>query len=243
VSGTWKAADIVAVHDETETARTIRMSFPEPIRFLPGQHVDIRLTAPDGYQAVRSYSVASASLPDTLEITVQELPDGEVSPYLVRMLAVGEKLEVRGPVGGWFVWRPEDTSPVQLIAGGSGVVPLMAMIRARAATNNPAPFRLLYSVASPESVYFRQELKSLEQSSDNLEVTYIYTRSAPDGQPVGRLEARTLEANLLGREADPSIYICGATGFVETVSRWLVDFGYSPDRIKTERYGGLGGAS
>jgi ferredoxin-NADP reductase len=117
------------------------------------------------------------------------------------------------------------------------------MIRARAAANNPAPFRLLYSVASPESVYFRQELNSFEQSSDNVEVTYIYTRSAPDGQPVGRLDARTLEAKVIGREADPSIYICGATGFVETVSRWLVDFGYSSDRIKTERYGGVGGAS
>lgn len=242
MTSVWNAADIVAAHYETDTARTIRMSFPSPVRFLPGQHVDIRLTAPDGYQAVRSYSVAAAAAPDTLEITVEELADGEVSPYLVRNLAVGEKLEVRGPVGGWFVWRPEDASDVQLIAGGSGVVPLMAMIRARAAANSPARFKLLYSVAGPESVYFRQELQSLERSSNALEVTYIYTRKAPPGQPVGRLQATTLQANVIGRESDPLIYICGATVFVETVSRWLVDFGYSASRIKTERYGGMGGA-
>jgi ferredoxin-NADP reductase len=241
VSSAWNTADVAAVHEETATARTIRLSFSVPVRFLPGQHVDIRLTAPDGYQAVRSYSVAAAAAPDTLDITVEELPDGEVSPYLVRKLAVGDQLEVRGPVGGWFVWRPEDSSPVQLIAGGSGVVPLMAMVRAHAEIRHPAPFRLLYSVRDPESVYFRQELAALGESSGTVDVTYVYTRRAPEGRPVGRLDARTLEASVIGRESDPAFYLCGATGFVETVSGWLVDSGYSPDRIKTERYGGMGG--
>ncbi|WP_422934850.1 ferredoxin reductase [Sinomonas sp. P47F7] len=243
MSGAWTVADVVAVHDETATARTIRLHLPGPVHFLPGQHIDIRLTAPDGYQAVRSYSVAAAAPPEGLEITVEELPDGEVSPYLVRDLAVGDQLEVRGPVGGWFVWRPEETSPVQLIGGGSGVVPLMAMARAHAMVRHPAPFRLLYSVRGPESAFFRRELESLARWSENFDLTYVYTRSAPDGLPVGRLDARTLEASVLNSGSDPAVYVCGATGFVEAVSGWLVDLGHSPDRIKTERYGGLGGAS
>jgi ferredoxin-NADP reductase len=242
VSGAWKVADVVAVHDETPTARTIRLRLPEQVRFLAGQHVDVRLTAPDGYQAVRSYSVSAVAPPDGLDITVDELPDGEVSPYLVRDLAVGDQLEVRGPVGGWFVWHPEETLPVQLIGGGSGVVPLMAMARAHAAASHPAPFRLLYSVRAPESIFFRRELETLAQS-DTFDVTYIYTRSAPDGVPVGRLDAATLEASVLNSGSEPAVYVCGATGFVEAVSGWLVDLGHSPDRIKTERYGGLGGAS
>jgi len=242
VSSAWHAADVAAVHEETATARTIRLRMAAPVRFLPGQHLDIRLTAPDGYQAVRSYSVAAAAAPDTLDITVEELPGGEVSPYLVRKLSVGDQLEVRGPVGGWFVWRPEDSSPVQLIAGGSGVVPLMAMVRAHAALRHPAPFRLLYSVRDPESVYYRQDLAALA-APGTLEITYVYTRRAPEGRPVGRLDARSLEASVLGRETDPAIYICGATGFVEAVSGWLVDAGYAPDRIRTERYGGMGGTA
>ncbi|MCG2623743.1 FAD-binding oxidoreductase [Arthrobacter sp. I2-34] len=241
MSSAWHIVDVVAVQEETATARTIGLRFPLPVRSLPGQHLDLRLTAPDGYQAVRSYSVASASPPDTLEITVEELPDGEVSPYLVRKLAVGDQLEVRGPVGGWFVWRPEDASPVQLIAGGSGVVPLMAMVRAHDQARHPAPFRLLYSVRDPESVYYRQELESLAGSSSGLAVDYVYTRRAPAGRPVGRLDARILASSVFGPEADPAVFICGATGFVETVSGWLVDSGYPPERIKTERYGGMGG--
>lgn len=241
MSSTWQTVDVAAVQEETATARTISLRFPLPIRFLPGQHIDLRLTAPDGYQAVRSYSAASANPPDTLDITVEELPDGEVSPYLVRKLAAGDQLEVRGPVGGWFVWRPEDASPVQLIAGGSGIVPLMAMVRAHDQVRHPAPFRLLYSVRDPESAYYRQELASLAESSSALAVDYVYTRRAPAGRPVGRLDARILASSVIGREANPVVYICGATGFVEAVSGWLVDSGYSPDRIKTERYGGMGG--
>ncbi|MEA5455846.1 ferredoxin reductase [Sinomonas sp. JGH33] len=239
----WQVADVVAVREETTTARTIRLRLPASVRFLAGQHVDVRLTAPDGYQAVRSYSVSGSAPPDGLEITVEELPDGEVSPYLVRDLAVGDQLELRGPVGGWFVWRPEDASPVQLIAGGSGVVPLMAMVRAHEAAAHPAPFRLLYSVRSPEAVFYRDELAQLVERSETFEVTYVYTRKAPDGEPAGRLDKGTLARHVLDGGADPAVFICGATGFVEAVSGWLLDLGHAPDRIKTERYGGIGGAS
>lgn len=248
MSGAWKVADVVAIHEETTTARTIRLRLPESVRSLAGQHVDVRLTAPDGYQAVRSYSVSAVTPAERwdaaleLDITVDELPDGEVSPYLVRDLAIGDQLEVRGPVGGWFVWRPDDPSPVQLIGGGSGVVPLMAMARVHAAASHPAPFRLLYSVRTPESIFFRKELDGLART-DTFDVRYVYTRKAPDGEPVGRLDARTLETSVLNSGSDPAIYVCGATGFVEAVAGWLVDLGHSPDRIKTERYGGLGGAS
>ena len=243
MSSAWKVADVVALRDETPTARTVRLRLPGPVHVVAGQHVDLRLTAPDGYQAVRSYSISAAVPPDGLEITVEELPDGEVSPYLVRDLSVGDQLEVRGPVGGWFVWRPEDGSPVQLIGGGSGVVPLMAMVRAHQGAGHPAPLRLLYSARSPEAAVFRHELESLARDSGTFELTSVYTRSAPDGQPVGRLDARILEASVLNSGADPAIYVCGATGFVEAVSGWLVDLGHAPHRIRTERFGGLGGAS
>lgn len=243
MSGAWNVAGVVRLRDETPTARTVRLRLPAPVRVLAGQHVDIRLTAPDGYQAVRSYSVSAAVPPDGLEITVEELPDGEVSPYLVRDLAVGDQIEVRGPVGGWFVWRPEEESPVQLIGGGSGVVPLMAMVRAHRNARHPAPLRLLYSVRSPEAAVFRRELESLARDRGAFGLTWVYTRSAPDGHPVGRLDAPTLAANVLNSGADPAIFVCGATGFVEAVAGWLVDLGHAPDRIRTERYGGQGGAS
>jgi ferredoxin-NADP reductase len=242
VSRVWRTADVISVRPETATARTIALQFPEPVSSIAGQHVDIRLTAPDGYSAVRSYSVAGTLPPDSLEITVEELPDGEVSPYLVRDLAVGDQLEMRGPVGGWFVWQPQDAAPVQLIGGGSGVVPLMAMIRSHRAAGSTVPMQLLYSVRHPGSVYFREEFEKLQSSRPVLPVEYVYTRSAPEGAPVGRLSRDLLAAKVLPVAADPSVFICGATAFVEAVAGWLVEAGYSPDRIKTERYGGTGEA-
>ncbi|WP_241992551.1 FAD-binding oxidoreductase [Cryobacterium lactosi] len=231
---------------ETRTARTLRLRLPGLTGHRAGQHVDVRLTAPDGYTAVRSYSVASALPGDELELTVEELDEGEVSPYLVHGVSVGDQLEVRGPVGGWFVWDPADPSPVQLIAGGSGVVPLMAMIRAHAAADPASPgataeFRLLYSVRSPDAAYYGAELDELA-GSDLLTVTYVYTREAPAGSPVppGRLDARALSIAVLPVSANPAFFICGATAFVETVADWLVQAGYPADRIKTERYGGMG---
>ncbi|MFE4470346.1 ferredoxin reductase [Leifsonia sp. NPDC056824] len=250
MSTAWRVAEVVAAHEETATARTIRLRIPGLAGHLAGQHVDVRLTAPDGYQAVRSYSIASASgadglAADELELTVEELPDGEVSPYLVRGLAVGDQLEVRGPVGGWFVWRAGDDGPVQLIAGGSGVVPLMSMARAHAAAASAAPFRLLYSARAPMSVYYRDELMALGEASAPLHVDYVYTREAPTGWPVaaGRLTQEALGGLVLPAADSPRFYLCGSTPFVETVSGWLVDAGHDPDRIRTERYGGIGGAA
>jgi ferredoxin-NADP reductase len=242
----WNVAEVIGVTQETATARTLRLRLPGLTGHRAGQHVDVRLTAPDGYTAVRSYSVASALPGDELELTVEELADGEVSPYLVHGVAVGDQLEVRGPVGGWFVWDPADASPVQLIAGGSGVVPLMAMLRAHAAADRTvpgaaAPFRLLYSVRNPEAVYYRAELDALAES-ELVDVTLVYTREAPAGSrtPPRRLDAATLAASALAPTANPAVFICGATAFVETVADWLVQAGHSADRIKTERYGGMG---
>jgi ferredoxin-NADP reductase len=234
-------AEVIGVTQETRTARTLRLRLPGLTGHRAGQHVDVRLTAPDGYTAVRSYSVASALAGDELDLTVEELTDGEVSPYLVHGVAVGDQLEVRGPVGGWFVWDPADPSPVQLIAGGSGVVPLMAMLRAHAAAGpgSPgaaAPFRLRYSVRSPDAVYYRTELDELARSP-LVDVTIVYTREAPAGSntPPRRLDAATLAARALPAGDNPAVFICGATAFVETVADWLVQAGHSPHRIKTER--------
>src|SRR5262252_10731640 len=146
----WRTAKVVELRDETPTARTLALAVRDWPGHIAGQHVDVRLTAPDGYSAVRSYSIASAPSPDGgIETTVERLPNGEVSPYLTQEVMVGDELEVRGPIGGWFVWRRDQTEPIQLVAGGSGIVPLMAMLRSRALTGNVAPFRLLYSVREP----------------------------------------------------------------------------------------------
>jgi ferredoxin-NADP reductase len=201
--------------------------------------VDIRLTAPDGYSAVRSYSVAGTLPPDRLEITVEELPDGEVSPYLVHDLAVGDQLEMRGPVGGWFVWQPADPSPVQLIGGGSGVVPLMAMVRSHRAVESSVPMHLLYSVRGRSRCISGRSSKSSKPPSRPWRWS-TSTPAAPRGSAVGRLTAEALAARILPSELDPAVFICGATAFVESVAAWLVEAGYSPDRIKTERYGGIG---
>lgn len=242
MSSVWQAADVVGGMPENATARTIRLRVDGLMGHLAGQHIDIRLTADDGYTAIRSYSVASANSDGHLEITVDELPDGEVSPYLVRDLAVGDQLEIRGPVGGWFVWRPNNVRPVQLIGGGSGVVPLMSMIRAHQASNNESPFRLLYSLKSPETSLYLDELRRLDRESAKLMVDYVYTRSTPEGWPVNpaRLTADTLLGKIIPAEENPDVFVCGQTVFVETVADWLVMAGYSSESIKTERFGGTG---
>ncbi|HEY0260554.1 MAG TPA: FAD-binding oxidoreductase, partial [Lacisediminihabitans sp.] len=198
---------------QTPSGRSIVLEVPGWGGNLAGQHADVRLTAPDGYQAVRSYSVASAGPGDRVELAVDRLPDGEVSPYLVDDLLVGDQVELRGPLGGWFVWRPEvdgvpQTTPVQLIGGGSGIVPLMAMIRAHAAAGSTAPFRLLYSVRRPEDAFFRSELLS---PTPHLDVTWVYTRQAPDGwpRPAGRLGRADLEADAFPAAYSPDVFVCG----------------------------------
>ncbi|WP_437385713.1 ferredoxin reductase [Plantibacter flavus] len=220
----------------TATGRSLVLDVPGWGGNLAGQHADVRLTAPDGYQAVRSYSVASAHAGDRLEIAVDRLPDGEVSPFLVDAIEVGDQVEVRGPLGGWFVWRPEETGPVLLIGGGSGIVPLMAMVRAHEAAGSVTPFRLVSSVRSPEDAFFADELRA----AAGVEVTWIYTRRTPEGwsRPAGRLTATDLGALRWPDGEAPSVFVCGPTGFVEAVADTLVSLGHDPARIKTERFGG-----
>jgi ferredoxin-NADP reductase len=209
---------------------------------LAGQHVDVRLTAEDGYTATRSYSVASVPAGDLVEITVERLDDGEVSPYLVDEVRPGDRVEVRGPIGGWFVWRPEQKEPVLLVGGGSGIVPLMAVVRAHAAAGSTAPLRLVHSVRSPEALLYAGELADLA-ASDGLGLTHVFTRSAPPGWdgPVGRLDADRLAAVAFPPDGSPTSYVCGPTGFVETVADLLVAAGHAAARVRTERFGPSGG--
>jgi ferredoxin-NADP reductase len=242
---------VAATRDETATARTIVLDVPGWPGHLAGQHVDVRLTAPDGYSTERSYSIASAppdggSGPPVVELTVQRLEDGEVSPYLTQTLAVGYPLELRGPVGGWFVWNPDGPAgarPVLLVAGGSGVVPLMAMIRERAAAGSHAPFKLIYSVRDPGAVLYAGELAQRERAGDGLEVRHVYTRTAPPGstEPTGRISATTLASAGWPPEDSPAVFVCGPTGFVEAVADLLVRAGHGAGAIKTERFGPSGG--
>lgn len=239
----WRVGTVVALHDETATARTITLELPDWPSHVAGQHVDVRLTAPDGYSAVRSYSIASAPNSERrFQITVERLPNGEVSPYLTQEVTVGDRLELRGPIGGWFVWRSQQTEPVQLVAGGSGIVPLMAMIRSRASAANTAPFRLLYSVREPGAVFYRDELRSLSDEERSVTVTYAYTRSIPKDwpRPPGRIDAALIADKTWPADVGPTCYICGPTPFVETVANLLTAFGNDSDKIRTERFGPTG---
>jgi ferredoxin-NADP reductase len=236
-------ARLVEVRDETPTARTLVLDVPGWPGHLPGQHVDVRLTAPDGYTTQRSYSIAAPADGSRVELTVQRVPDGEVSPYLIDVFSVGDPVEIRGPVGGWFVWRDTDSAPVLLVAGGSGIVPLMAMVRARAAATSRAPFRLVYSVRSDDDAFYRDELRRRARDDGGLDVHHVYTRRAPDGwsEPVGRLGVATLNTHGWPAEFAPSCFVCGPTPFVEVVADILVALGNDPGRIKTERFGPTGG--
>ena len=239
----WRLGTVVALHDETATARTITFEVPDWPGHVAGQHVDLRVTAPDGYSTVRSYSIASAPNSDgRVELTVERLPNGEVSPYLTQELAVGDRLELRGPIGGWFVWRTEQTEPIQLIAGGSGIVPLMAMIRSRASARSTAPFRLLYSVREPGAVLYRDELQALSDQNRSVTLTFAYTRVAPKDwpRPAGRIDAALIANTTWPSKLVPTCYVCGPTSFVESASRLLTFSGNDPEKIRTERFGPTG---
>ena len=239
----WRVGTVVALHDETSTARTITLEVRDWPGHVAGQHVDVRLTAPDGYSAVRSYSIASAPNPERrVELTVERLPNGEVSPYLTQEVAVGDRLELRGPIGGWFVWRPEQAEPIQLIAGGSGLVPLMAMIRSRALAGSTAQFRLLYSVREPEAVFYRNELQALSDQDHSVLLAYAYTRAAPKDwpRPPSRIDAALIANTSWPANLSPTCYVCGPTSFVERAAGLLIASGNSPDRIRTERFGPTG---
>ncbi len=240
---TWQVGTVTEVREETATARTIVVDVPGWPGHAAGQHVDVRLTTEDGYSTQRSYSIASAPHSGRLELTVQRLEDGEVSPYLTDVLKPGFPLELRGPIGGWFVWEPAEPGPVLLVAGGSGVVPLMSMIRARAAAGSEAPFRLVYSVRSPETLLYAAELERRSEVADGFQASYVYTRSGPPGVKVrvGRLTPVVLSAPGWTPKDAPAVLVCGPTGFVEAAASLLVRAGHDQGAIKTERFGPSGG--
>ncbi|BBZ71411.1 ferredoxin reductase [Mycobacterium paraseoulense] len=238
----WLVARVVRSEPETETAQSIGLTVPGWGGHRAGQHIDLKLTAEDGYSAQRSYSLSRPADGERIELTVQEVPDGEVSPYLTRLVA-GEQIELRGPIGGWFVWRPNEEAPVLLVGGGSGIVPLMAMLRQRQRlAAGSADFRLVYSVRSPADVYYAQELGLLERECDWLQVALVYTRTAAPqtARPPGRIRA----ADLAPTERVPAdgtrVYVCGPTGFVESATTTLIAQGYQPSAIRTERFGPSG---
>jgi ferredoxin-NADP reductase len=237
----WLAARVVA--KEYETPRVCSIVFESPMweGHMPGQHVDIRLTAEDGYQVQRSYSIASAPGDGHLVLTVERLHNGEVSPYLFDVVEAGDELEMRGPIGRYFVWEPGGRGPVLMIAGGSGVVPFRAMIRHRAATGDATPFRLIYSARTFEDVIYRGELE--EAAEDGVDVELTLTREQPEGwDGYGRRVDREMLAELMWRPADePVTYVCGPTGFVEVASNLLVELGQEMQSIRTERFGATGG--
>ncbi|MDA2808640.1 ferredoxin reductase [Nocardiopsis suaedae] len=242
--GHWRPAVLVGARAESPTARTLVLKAEEGWPgHRPGQHVDVRLTAEDGYTAQRSYSLAAPAVGDTVEITVQRVPGGEVSPYLVDEMAEGDRLEVRGPLGGWFVWDPASTDPVALFGGGAGVVPLMCMVRARRAARSRALFRLVYSVRAPDGLLYRAELRERAPGDAGLDVFLAYTRTAPEGTPRAPARVGVADVNTHGLPAEfgPMCFVCGPTGFVEAVADALVALGHDPGRIRTERFGASGG--
>jgi ferredoxin-NADP reductase len=238
---TWRVAEVVNVVPETPRAKTIAFDVPGWPGHRAGQHVDVRLTAEDAYQAQRSYSIASVPDGTRVELTVERLEDGEVSPYLTDELRPGDRIELRGPVGGYFVWEPAQGGPLLLVAGGSGVVPLMAMIRARAVAGSDVDTRLLFSSRSWEDVIYREELE--RRGGDGLTVVHTLTRSQPPGWTG---YARRVDAEMLAEVGPspaelPGVYVCGPTPFVEAVAEAVVQLGHEPHRVKTERFGPTGG--
>jgi ferredoxin-NADP reductase len=229
-------ADVVDKRVETPSAHTLVLDVDGWPGHTAGQHVDVRLTAEDGYSAQRSYSIASAPNGRRIELTVQTVPDGEVSPYLADVLEVGDQLELRGPVGRWFVWDRTSTQPVLLVGGGSGIVPLRAIMRSRHDTGSRALFRVVYSVREPMETYYADEFARPDSGVD---VHLVHTRRAPVGsrRPVGRLDVADLSAHGWPPDFEPDCFVCGPTGFVETAANMLVALGHEPRRIRTERFG------
>jgi ferredoxin-NADP reductase len=239
----WRLAEVADVIVETPQTKSLVLAVPGWEGHLPGQHVDVRLTAEDGYQAERSYSIASAPSGERVELTVERLDDGEVSPYLTHELRKGDKLEIRGPIGGYFAWDVDRGGPLLLVAGGSGVVPLMAILRHRAATGSHIPTRLLYSSRTFDEIIYREEIARLTAANGALKVTHTLTRSQPPNWTGYR---RRIDESMLAENAwppteRPLAYVCGPTRLVEAVASTLVELGHDPARVKTERFGPTGG--
>lgn len=240
----WHVATVADTRRETASARRIELEVPTWPGNEAGAHVDVRLTAPDGYQATRSYSLASSGEGTRVTLAVDEVPTGEVSPFLVHDLRVGDRIEVHGPLGAFFIWTPAAPAavsrPTQLIAGGSGVVPLFAMAEAHATAGDPSPLRLLVSVRTPEDLFFRRELAALTTADPQFRLDLVYTRAAPAEWPVpaGRLTAERVRDVVADASLRPRVYVCGPTPFVEAMSQWLVADGHAAEAIRTERFGG-----
>jgi ferredoxin-NADP reductase len=239
---TWRLATVAEVVEETPHARTLVLDVPDWPGHAAGQHLDVRLTAEDGYQAERSYSIASAPEDARVALTVERIDDGEVSPYLAGDVVVGDQFEVRGPIGGHFTWRAADGGPLLLVAGGSGLVPLMAMLRHRAAAGSMADTRLLLSAREWEAVLYRDELGRLASEADGLGIAYTLTRAQPTGWSgyARRVDADMLAAVGPTAAAAPHVFVCGPTPFVESVADALVGLGHTADAIHTERFGPTG---
>jgi ferredoxin-NADP reductase len=240
---TWQIGEVVETSRQTPRTKSLFLEVPGWRGHRAGQHVDVRLTAEDGYQAERSYSIASAPENGRVELVVERLDDGEVSPYLTDELRDGDGLELRGPIGGWFAWDAEEGGPLLLVAGGSGIAPLMAMVRHRKAAGSDAPVRLLYSSRSYAEIIFRQELETLAAAGESLEVIHTLTRSRPEGWRGynRRIDEKMLREVAYAPEEHPLAFVCGPTPLVETVATTLVDLGHDPARVKTERFGPTGG--
>ena len=243
----WRAAEALEIFSETSRVKTLRLRVPGWMGHRPGQHVDVRLTAEDGYQAERSYSIASAPRPDLpereiIELTVERLGDGEVSPYLTDELRSGDWIELRGPIGGYFTWQIEDGGPLGLVAGGSGIVPLMAILRHRAAAARQVRTVLLDSSRRFEEIIYREELERLAAWDSHLRVVHTLTREWPENWKGERrrIDSAMLQATLPAPAEKPLLYVCGPTEMVESVATALVDLGHDPARVKTERFGPSG---
>ncbi|MCF3937653.1 MULTISPECIES: FAD-binding oxidoreductase [Gordonia] len=234
----WQVSTVVSQTRHSDSARSLRLALSEPFRAVPGQHLDIRLTAEDGYSTARTYSVSDARESRTIEVTVERADDGEVSPYLVDVVEVGEPLEVTRPHGGWFTWDGSRSDPVQLIAGGSGLGPLMSMLRHREIASPTSVFNLVYSLRSPDRMLFADDLRQLTQHR-RLPVHLVYTRRGPetDPRPTGRLGAAEIAELTIGPEEAPTVFICGPTAFVEHCAAAMIDAGHARERIRTERFG------
>ena len=239
----WRIGEVVETSPDTPRTKSLILEIPGWGGHRAGQHVDVRLTAEDGYQVQRSYSIASAPENGRVELLIERLEDGEVSPYLTDELRAGDGLELRGPIGGWFAWEAREGGPLLLVAGGSGVAPLMAMIRHRQAAGNDTPIRLLFSSRSYEDIIFRKELERLAAEDETLQITHTLTRSTPPGW---QGYDRRIDEEMLGEVAfspdeRPLTFVCGPTTLVETVATALVGLGHEPGRVKTERFGPTGG--
>jgi ferredoxin-NADP reductase len=238
----WLLAEVVELLPETPRVTSLVLDVPSWAGHRPGQHVDVRLTAEDGYQAERSYSLAAPADGERVVLTVEQLEDGEVSPFLVEVLRPGDRFELRGPIGGYFVWDGSAGDPLHLVAGGSGVVPLMAMLRHRAAAGIAVPATLLYSSRSLEEVIYRDELERLASEDGALRVAHTLTREQPDGWTgyARRLDGEMLAEVFGAPDGTATAFVCGPTRFVEVAADGLVGLGYEPSRVRTERFGPSG---